>query len=44
MKGKQDIIDSEGKLHQLGYVDYLKNFPDDQQEHLQNHPIQYYIP
>ena len=44
MKGKQDIIDSEGKLHQLGYVDYLKNIPDDQQEHLQNHPIQYYIP
>ena len=28
VKDKQDIIDSEGKLHQLGYIDYLKNLPD----------------
>ena len=28
VKDKQDIIDSEGKLHQLGYINYLKNLPD----------------
>lgn len=42
-KDKQDIIESEGKL-QLGYVDYLNNFPDDVQDYLRNHLIQYFIP
>jgi len=43
-KDKQDILDSEGKLQQLGYVDYVKNLPLETQAKLQNSEIHYHIP
>ena len=41
---KQDILDSERKLQQLGFVDYLKNLPPEVQTSLKNYRIQHYIP
>ena len=43
-KNKEEIIESEKKLHQLGYVDYLSNLSPDVQNTLRNHTIQYFIP
>ena len=44
LKDKDDIITSEAKLQQLGFVDYFKNLPSNLQSMLQNHAIQHYIP
>ena len=44
IKDKEDIIQSELKLQKLGYVDYLKNLPQEIRNELQNHHIQNYIP
>ncbi|XP_066927799.1 uncharacterized protein [Clytia hemisphaerica] len=41
---KQDILESEGKLHQLGYVDYVTNLSPRIQANLQNEQVQYTIP
>ena len=41
---KDDVIKSEGKLHALGHVDFVKNLPLDQQEMLNNSDVKYYIP
>ena len=41
---KLDILDSEMKLQQLGFVEYLKNLPPENQTSLMNHQIQHYIP
>ena len=43
-KDKQDILDSEGKLQQLGYVDYIKNLPIETQAKLQNSTLHHHIP
>ncbi|XP_066916884.1 uncharacterized protein [Clytia hemisphaerica] len=44
IKDKQDILDSESKLQQLNYVEYVEKLPQDVQDSLQNHPIQNFIP
>ena len=41
---KQEVLMSEGKLQQLGYVDYVKNLSPDQQEMLRRSKIQNFIP
>ena len=41
---KEDVIKSENKLQQMGFVEYNKNLPQDVQMMLQQNPIQYYIP
>ena len=41
---KQDIIQSEAKLHKLGFVDYVSNLSPEMQEMLRSQPIQNYIP
>ena len=43
-KDKQDVIDSEKKLQQLGHVDFLKNLPSTTQQILQQSSIQNFIP
>ena len=44
LKDKDDVIKSEGKLQALGHVDYLRNLTVHQQQMLQNHSIQNFIP
>ena len=41
---KNDILKSEKKLHDLGFVDYVKNLPEDIQQSLKNNPINNFIP
>ena len=41
---KQDIIASEKKLQELGFVDYLENLTPDQRQKIENSPNKYYIP
>ena len=41
---KQDAIESEEKLQQLGYVDYVRNLKPEQQEMLRRSEIQNFIP
>ena len=43
-KDKQDVLDSEGKLHQLGYVDFVQNLSPAIQSSLKSSKTQYYIP
>ena len=43
-RDKQDIIASEKKLHDLGFVDYVHNLPTDQQEMLKSSPVKNFIP
>ena len=43
-KDKDDVIASEKKMQALGFVDYVKNLPHDQQMMLQNSKVHYYIP
>ena len=38
-KDKQDVLESEAKLQQLGYVDYLRNLPLELQSKLQSAKI-----
>ena len=39
-KDKQDVIESEAKLQELGFVDYLHDLPKAIQQSLQTNPIQ----
>ena len=41
---KKDVIESEEKLQQLGYVDYVRNLKPEQQEMLRRSEIQNFIP
>ena len=41
---KKDVIESEEKLQQLGYVDYVRNLEPEQQEMLRRSKIQNFIP
>ena len=41
---KQDAIESEEKLQQLGYVDYVRNLKPEQQAILRKSEIQNFIP
>lgn len=41
-KDKRDIIESESKLQQLAYVDFVKNLPEKTQQMLAGH--KYFIP
>ena len=43
-KDKADVINSEKKLQELGYVDYLKNLPLSIQHELMNSKICNFIP
>ena len=43
-KDKEEVLKSEEKLQQLGYVDYVSNLPDEIQTILKESPIQNYIP
>ena len=43
-KDKQDVIDSEKKLQQLGHLDFLKNLPSAIQQILRQSSIQNFIP
>ena len=42
-KDKQDVIESEAKLHALGHVCYSKDLSTELQKMLQEHPVQNYI-
>ena len=44
IKDKEDILESERKLQQLNYVEYIENLPHDVQDSLKSHPIQNFIP
>ena len=39
-----DIIKSENKLQQMGFVEYIRNLPSDVEVMLQENPIKYFIP
>ena len=41
---KDDVIKSQAKLQSMGFVDYVKNLPIQQQDTLRNHNIQNFIP
>ena len=41
---KEDILESEGKLQKLGYVDFVRNLPPDVQSRLRNSQVHYFIP
>ena len=43
-KDKNDVIAAEKKLHDLGYVDYLDNLTEIQQEKIRKAVIKYFIP
>ena len=40
---KQDVLESEAKLQQLGYVEYVRNLPKEDQDQLQSCKMHYYI-
>ena len=44
IQDKNSLIKAEKKLHNLGYVDYVKNLPEDIQEFLASTPIQNFLP
>ena len=41
---KQAAISFEGKLQDLGFVDYLRNLTPEQQDMITNAPSRYFIP
>ena len=41
---KNEMIKSEAKLQQLGFVDFLSNLTPEQQERIQNAPLQIFLP
>ena len=43
-KDKDDVIKSEAKLQQLGYVKFLKDLPPELQKKITDQPVQNYIP
>ena len=42
-KDKTDILESEAKLQSLGFVDYVRNLPEEVRKSLSNNPIQNFI-
>ena len=42
-KDKDDVIKSEAKLQQLGYVKFLKDLPPELQKKITDQPVQNYI-
>ena len=42
-KDKAAVLEAEHKLQKLGYVEYVRNLTQDQQERLKNHHIQNFI-
>jgi len=40
----KEVIQSEAKLQELGYVEYVNNLSPEQQQALRNNDIQNYIP
>ena len=42
-KDKTDILESEAKLQRLGFVDYVRNLPEEVRKSLSNNPIQSFI-
>ena len=43
-RSKDDVIAAEQKLQDLGYVQYVENLTEDQQNMLQENVIQNFIP
>ena len=43
IQDKNDIIKSENKLQQVGFVEYIRNLPSDVQVMLQENPVKYFI-
>ena len=43
-QGKEQVIQSEKKLQDLGYVEFIRNLPNDLQIILKDRPIQNFIP
>ena len=41
---RQSVIESESKLQQLGYVDFVENLTDDEQQSILNNEAKYFIP
>ena len=41
---RTDIIESEGKLQELGFVDYLENLSESDKNSILNSPVKYFIP
>ena len=41
---KKAVIESEGKLQDLGYVEYLANLPREDQDAIKNAKVKYFIP
>ena len=44
LEDKNDVIMSENKLQELGFVDFLENLTVEQQGKIMNSPINYFIP
>ena len=44
IQDKNDIIKSENKLQQMGFVEYTRNLPSDVQVMLQQNLFKYFIP
>ena len=42
-KDKADVLEAERKLQNLGFVDWLENLSNDDQNLILNGPVQYYI-
>ena len=43
-KDKEDVIKSENKLQQLGYVDYIENLCNEQKSKINMSAVQNFIP
>ena len=43
-KDKEDVLEAERKLQNLGFVDWLENLSKDDQNSILNGAVQYYIP
>ena len=41
---RKDTVDSEAKLQELGFVDYLENLDEDDRKLVLDSPVKYYIP
>ena len=41
---RTSVIESERRLHNLGYVAYVKELPENQQKYLKDNPVQNFIP
>ena len=43
-KDKQDVLKSEAKLQQLGYVDYVSNLPPEQKQRILDSTFKHFLP